>query len=82
VHDRDLLAAGRDRVLERELEQAAAALARVDAGGHRDGVRVVVDLHVVLVADVEALEVLAHDDEVDVVEAAARDDGARRRRLA
>jgi hypothetical protein len=37
--------------------------------------RVVVDLHVVLVADVEAFEVLAHHHQVDVVVAAARDDG-------
>ena len=45
---------------------AARARARVDAGRHRDGVRVVADRDVVLEADVEALEVLAHEDEVDL----------------
>ena len=65
-------------MLEGELQQAAAALPRVDAGGHGHGVRVVVDLNVVLVADVQALEVLAHHDQVDLVEAAARHEGARR----
>ena len=75
---RDLLAAGGDRVLEGELQQPAAALARVDAGGHGDGVRVVVDLNVVLVADVQAFEILAHHHQVDVVEAAARNQRARR----
>ena len=52
--------------------------AGVDAGGHGHRVRVVVDLHVVLVADVQPFEVLAHHHQVDVVEAAARNDGARR----
>ena len=75
---RDLLAPGRDGMVEGELEQAAAAGAGVDAGGHGHGVRVVVDLHVVLVADVQAFEVLAHHHQVDLVEAPARDDGARR----
>ena len=60
-----------DGVLERELEQPAAALAGIDAGGHGDRVRVVVDLDVMLVADVQALEVLAHHHQVDIVEAAA-----------
>jgi len=64
--------------LERELEQTPAALARVDAGGHRHRMRVVVDADVVLVADVQTLEVLAHDHEVDVVEAAAWNQRARR----
>ena len=45
-------------------------------GGHRDRVRIVVDLDVVFVADVQPLEVLAHYDEVDVVEASARDERA------
>ena len=65
-------------VLEGELEQPAAALARVDAGGHRDGVRIVVDLDVVLVPDVQALEILAHHHQIDVVEAAAGNQRARR----
>ena len=56
----------RDRVLEGELEQAAAALAGVDAGGHGDRVRIVVDLDVVLVADVQAFEIFAHHHEIDV----------------
>jgi hypothetical protein len=81
VHHRDLLAAGGDGVFEGILQQPAAALARVDAGGHRHSVRVVVDLHVVLVADVEAFQVLAHDHEVDVVVAAARNEGACRAQI-
>ena len=67
----DFLAAGRHGVLERELEQAPAALAGVDAGRHGDGVRIVVDLDVVLVADVQPFEILAHHHQIDVVEAAA-----------
>ena len=77
VHDGHFLAAGRDGVLEREFQQAAAALTRVDARGHGDGVRVVVDLDVVLVPDVQAFEVFAHDHQIDLVEAAARDQSAR-----
>jgi hypothetical protein len=53
----------------------AAALARVDAGGHADGVGVAVDRDVVLVAHVEAFVVLAHHHQVDVLEAAAGNDG-------
>ena len=78
VHHRHLLAALRDGGLEGVVEDAVAALAGVDAGGHGHGVRVAVDAHVVLVADVQALEVLAHHQQVDVVEAAAGNDGARR----
>ena len=65
-------------VLESELEQPAAALARVHAAGHRDRVRVIADLDVVLVADVQPLEILAHHHQIDVVEAAARNERARR----
>ena len=72
VDDGDLLAAGGQGVLERELDQSAAPLPGIDAGGHGDRMRVVVDLNVMLVTDVQALEVFAHHDEVDVVEAAAR----------
>jgi hypothetical protein len=73
-----MMAPGGHGVLKRVFQQAAAAGAGVDARGHGHGVRVVVDLHVVLVADVQAFEVLAHHHQVDVVEAAAGDDGARR----
>ena len=65
-------------MLERVFEQATAAGARVDAGGHGHGMRVVVDLHIVLVADVEAFEVLAHHHQVNLVEAATGDHGERR----
>ncbi len=68
---RDFLAAGRHRVLEGEFQQAAAALARIDSGRHGDCVRIVVDLDVMLVADVQAFQVFAHDHQVDLVEAAA-----------
>jgi hypothetical protein len=78
VHDGDLLAPGGNGVLEGEVQDVPAARAGVDAGGHGHGVRVVVDLHVVLVADVQAFEVLAHHHQVDVVEAATGHDGARR----
>ena len=65
-------------MLEGEFQQAPTALAGIDARGHRDGVRIVVDLDVVLMADVEPLEILAHHDEIDVLEAAARNERARR----
>ncbi len=78
VNDGHFFSSHRYRMLERELEQAAAALPRVDARGHGHGVRVIVDLNVVLVSDVQALEIFAHDNEVDVVEAAAGDESSRR----
>jgi hypothetical protein len=74
----DLLAPGQHGVLEGELQQPAAAGAGVDAGGHGHGMRVVIDLHVVLVADVQAFEVLAHHDQIDLVKATAGNDRARR----
>jgi len=77
VHQRDLLAAGGDGVLERVLEDAPATGPRVDAGGHGHGVRIVVDRHIVLMADVQALEVLAHHHQIDLVEAAAGHHGER-----
>jgi acyl-CoA hydrolase len=78
VHDADLAPPRGHRVLEGELQQPAAAGARIDAGGHGHRMRVVVDLHVVLVADVQAFEVFAHHHEVDLVEAAAGDQRQRR----
>ena len=66
VHRGDLAAAVRARVLEGEAHDALAALARDDL----DALGGVVADHV-LDAGVEVLGVLAHDDEVDVVEAAA-----------
>ena len=66
------------RVFESKVQDAAAAGAGVDAGGHGHGVRVVVDLHIVLMADVQAFEVLAHHHQVDVVETPAGHQGARR----
>ena len=76
VHDRHFLASGRHGVLEREFQQAPAALAGVDAGGHGDRVRIVVDLDVMLVAYVQSFEIFAHHHQIDVVEATAGDEGA------
>ncbi len=78
MHDGDFLASGGDGVLEGELEQPAAALARVHAARDRDGVRIVADLNVVLVPDVQSLEILAHHHQIDVVEASAGNERARR----
>ena len=75
VHHRDLLAALSDRVVEGEADDAAAALAGVDAGAHAHRVRIAVDRNEVLVAHVQAFVVLAHQHQVDVVIAAARNDG-------
>jgi hypothetical protein len=66
---------------KRELEQPPAALAGVHAGGHGHGVGVVVDLNEVLVTDVQTLEILAHDHEIDIVEAAAGDEGTCRTQI-
>src|ERR1700733_13925293 len=68
VHDGHLLAACCNGMVEREFQETAAALARVHARGHGDGVRVVVDLNVVLMSNVQALQVLAHDHQIDFVE--------------
>ena len=72
VHDGHLLAAQVAIACSKANSRMwQAAGAGVDAGGHGHGMRVVVDLHIVLVADVQAFQVLAHDDEVDLVEAPA-----------
>ncbi len=81
VHDRHLLAPGGHRVLEGKFQQPAAAGAGVDACCHGHRMRVVVDLHVVLVADVQAFEVLAHHHQVDLVEAAAGHHGTCRAQI-
>jgi hypothetical protein len=67
-----------DRVIERELRDAAASGARIDAGADGHRMRVVADRNVVLEADVEALEVLPDQDEIDVVVAPAGHDRADR----
>ena len=51
----------RTRIPACEFEQAAAALTGVDAGGHGDGVRIIVDPDKMFVPDVEALEIFAND---------------------
>ncbi len=81
VDDGDFLAAGGNGVLERELQQAAAALARIDAGGHGHCMRIVVDRDVDLMADIQALEILAHHHQVDVVESAAGNQRAGRTQI-
>jgi len=78
VHDGDFFASGCNGVLEGEFQQTAAALSRVHSRGHGDRVRVVVNLDVILMADVQALQIFAHDHQIDFVEPAARDHGARR----
>src|ERR1700722_14793583 len=74
VDDGDLLATRRNRVGKGVVEQATAAGAGIDAGGHRNRMRVIIDLHEVLVADVESFEILADDDQVDILEAASGDE--------
>jgi hypothetical protein len=77
VHERDLLAPVRERVLERVAHDALGAEAR----DHRDrlgrGARIIADAHVVLVPDVQPFGVLAHEHEIDVVEAAGHDGAGR-----
>src|ERR1700730_1604875 len=73
VHDGDFLAAGRYGVCKREFQQAPATLACVYSGGHGQCMRIIVDLDVHLVADVQTLEILPHHHQIDVVETAARD---------
>jgi len=73
VHDGHFLAAGCDGVLECKFQQAAAALTRVHARSHGDGMRVIVDLDVILMSDVQAFQILAHHHEIDFFEAPAGD---------
>src|SRR4029077_18626045 len=70
VHDGHFLAAGGYGVIEGEFQQAAAALACVDPRCHRDGVRVIVDLDVIFVSDIQAFQIFAHHHQINVVEAA------------
>ena len=70
-----------DRVREGEFEQPPAALTRVHPRRHGDRMGIVVDLNVMFVAYVEALEILANHHEIDVVEAAARNQRACRTQI-
>jgi uncharacterized protein len=63
-------------MFEREFQQTPAALAGVDAGGYGDRARIVVYLDVMLVAYVQSFEILPHHHQIDVLEAAAGDEGA------
>jgi len=76
VHNGHLLAAIAYRVFERKLGDAPAARAAIDPGADRDRVRVVVNGDVVLKANVETLEILAHQHHVDVFVAPSRNQGA------
>ena len=78
VDDGDFLAAVLFGVVEGESRDALAAGAGVDAGGDGDRLRVVADSEVVFPGEVEAFDVLAHEDEVDVFESSAGDDGFHR----
>jgi hypothetical protein len=77
VHDGDLAALVPDGVVEGELGDAAAFGAGVDARRDRHCVRIIAYGEVVLPGDVEALEVFAHEDDVDVFIAPAGHEGAR-----
>ncbi len=70
VHHGDLLALVLDRVLERKAGDAPAGVARIGAGGHGYRVRVIAHGDVVIVRHVEAAHVLAHQHQVDILEAA------------
>jgi hypothetical protein len=65
------------RIVEREAGDAAAAFARIHPGRYAHRTRIVADLDVMLVRDVEAFDVLAHQHDVDVL-VAPGNDGARR----
>ena len=54
------------------------SVARVDALRYRHRVRVVADRDVVLERHIKALDILAHEHQIDVIEAAARHNGADR----
>ncbi len=77
VHDRDFFPPGCNGMRKRKFQQAPAALSRVDSRRHGHSMRVVVDLDVVLVPDVQTLEIFAHHHQIDVVESAARNQRAR-----
>src|ERR1700719_4007048 len=64
------------RILERKLGDAPATRASIDPGADRDRVRVVADGNVVLKANIETLDILAHQHHVDVFIAPARHQGA------
>ena len=72
MHHGDFLAAVGNGVVERELEDVAAALTGIDAGGHAHRMGVAIDGYVMLVTHVEAFDVLAAQNQVDVFETPAR----------
>ena len=78
VHDGDLFSPRRHRMLKRVFQQTAAARTGVDTRGHGHSMRVVVDLHVMLVADVKAFQVFAHHHQINLVKPATRHNGAGR----
>src|SRR3954454_13816637 len=78
VDDRYFLAAVLQRVVESKADDPLTLFTCVDAlrDGHR--MRIIADRDKVLESDVEAFEVLAHEHDVDVLIAPARDHGASR----
>ncbi len=73
VHHRNLLARLADGVLEGVLQNTSAAGASVHTRTDGDRMGIAVDRDVVFETDIQALEVLAHHDQIDVVVASARD---------
>src|SRR4051795_6769158 len=78
MNHRHLLAPVLHGVVEGKADNPLAARTGVDAGGDGHGVRVLADGNEVFKGDIKALEVLAHEDDVNVFEAPPRDHGARR----
>ena len=76
MHNSYLLAAIVNGVLERIFGDASAACAGVHPGADRHRVRVVADGNLVFKADVETLQILAHQHQVDVFIAPSRQKGA------
>ena len=78
VHDGDLFAPGGHGMFKSVFQQTTAARTGVDTRRHGHGMRVIVDLDVMLVADVKAFQVFAHHHQINLVKPATRHNGAGR----
>src|SRR5215213_9048704 len=82
MDERHLLAPVLHGVVEGKADNPFAACPGVDAGGDGHGVRVLADGNEVFEGDIKAFEVLAHEDEVNVIEAAPGVQGGLGQRIA
>src|SRR5665213_987987 len=62
-------------------QQAPTAGPGVNAGGHCQRVRIVVDLYIKFVANVEPFQILTHTDQIDVFETATGNQRTRRAQI-